>query len=140
MLKRYPSDKINRTKNAEKFPSLFFRELQLITVLFCDSNMSWSTRFVRLSKIVCGIFYFRCRFAFVKVYIFVQQNAWKLANYIYTYTIHTYIYTYIHTHTHVYLCNYQKNVRSRLSPQWLCGNSCTWAHDVPWVATRPLWW
>ena len=19
---------------------------------------------------------------------------------------------------------------SRLSPQWLCGNSCTWAHDV----------
>ena len=21
-------------------------------------------------------------------------------------------------------------VPSRLSPQWLCGNSCTWAHDV----------
>ena len=24
----------------------------------------------------------------------------------------------------------KKNVPSRLSPQWLCGNSCTWAHDV----------
>ena len=24
----------------------------------------------------------------------------------------------------------KNNVPSRLSPQWLCGNSCTWAHDV----------
>ena len=31
---------------------------------------------VRLSKIVCGIFHFRFRFVFIKVYIFVQQNAW----------------------------------------------------------------
>ena len=23
-----------------------------------------------------------------------------------------------------------KNVPYRLSPQWLCGNSCSWAHDV----------
>ena len=30
---------------------------------------------VRLSKIMCGIFHFRFRFAFIKVYIFVQQNA-----------------------------------------------------------------
>ena len=22
------------------------------------------------------------------------------------------------------------NVSSRLSPEWLCGNSCTWAHNV----------
>ena len=27
-----------------------------------------------LSKTVCGIFYFRFRFVFIKVYIFVQQN------------------------------------------------------------------
>ena len=33
---------------------------------------------VRLSKIVCGIFHFRFRFVFIKVYIFVQQNAWTL--------------------------------------------------------------
>ena len=25
---------------------------------------------------------------------------------------------------------YVINVPSRLSTQWLCGNSCTWAHDV----------
>ena len=27
-------------------------------------------------------------------------------------------------------CYHENNVPSRLSPQWLCGNSCTWAHDV----------
>ena len=27
--------------------------------------------------------------------------------------------------------NHENNVvPSRLLPQWLCGNSCTWAHDV----------
>ena len=30
----------------------------------------------------------------------------------------------------VYAIMKWKNVPSRLSPQWLCGNSCTWAHDV----------
>ena len=29
-----------------------------------------------------------------------------------------------------YICNHENNVPSRLSQQWLCGNSCTWAHDV----------
>ena len=29
---------------------------------------------------------------------------------------------------YVYICNHENNVPSRLSPQWLCGNSCTWAH------------
>ena len=33
---------------------------------------------VCLSKTVCGIFYFRFRFGSIKVYIFVQQNAWTL--------------------------------------------------------------
>ena len=32
----------------------------------------------RLSEIVCGIFHFRFRSVFIKVYIFVQQNAWTL--------------------------------------------------------------
>ena len=27
-------------------------------------------------------------------------------------------------------CNHENNVPSRLLPQWLYGNSCTWAHDV----------
>ena len=26
--------------------------------------------------------------------------------------------------------NYENNVPSQLSPQWLCGNSFTWAHNV----------
>ena len=33
---------------------------------------------IRLSKTVCGIFRFRFRLVFIKVYIFVQQNAWTL--------------------------------------------------------------
>ena len=27
------------------------------------------------------------------------------------------------------MCNHESNVPSLVSPQWLCGNSCTWAHD-----------
>ena len=38
--------------------------------------------------------------------------------------IYIYIYIYIRT------CNYENNVPSQLSPQWLFGISCTWAHDV----------
>ena len=30
----------------------------------------------------------------------------------------------------MYICNHENNVPSRLSPQWLCGNSCTWGHDI----------
>ena len=30
----------------------------------------------------------------------------------------------------IYVCYHENNVPSRLSPQWLCGNSCTWAHDA----------
>ena len=30
----------------------------------------------------------------------------------------------------IYICNHENNVPSRLSTQWLRGNSCTWAHDV----------
>ena len=27
-------------------------------------------------------------------------------------------------------CNHEDNMPSRLSQQWLSGNSCTWANDV----------
>ena len=30
----------------------------------------------------------------------------------------------------LYIYNHENNVPSGLSPQWLCDNSCTWAHDV----------
>ena len=50
MLKKFPLDKINGTKNALFF---FFRELQLITVLFliCDSYMKCGTRLISLKRV-----------------------------------------------------------------------------------------
>ena len=33
-------------------------------------------------------------------------------------------------HNITYICYHEHNMPSMLSPQWLCGNSCTWAHDV----------
>ena len=54
--------------------------------------------------------------------------------YIYITYIYTYIYIYhinlYFTYTYIYICNHENNMLSRLSPQWLCDNSCTWAHDV----------
>ena len=73
MLKKIPSDKISGTKNALSFLSQapthhkFTFDLRFLYEL---------KRKVRLSKTLCGIFSFRFRFAFIKVYIFVQQNAW----------------------------------------------------------------
>ena len=52
--------------------------------------------------------------------------------YVYIY-VYIYIYTYIYTHnihTYAYVRNHGNNLLSRLSLQWPCGNSCTWAHDV----------
>ena len=72
MLKQFPSDKINRTKNA----------------LFCLSPIPTHHSFtfnlrllyelkykVRVTKTVCKMFHFRFRFVFIKVYVFVQRNA-----------------------------------------------------------------
>ena len=75
MSKIIPSDKINGTKNA-----LFFLSRAPTHHIF-----TFNLRFLyelkhkaRLFKIVCGVFHFRFRFVFIKVYIFVQQNAWTL--------------------------------------------------------------
>ena len=37
---------------------------------------------------------------------------------------------YIYIYIYIYICNHKNNVPSRLSPQWLCDNLCTWAYDV----------
>ena len=75
MLKKFPSDKISGTKNA------------LFLLLWTPSHHSFTfnLRFldevkqkVYLSKTACGIFHFRFRFVFMKVYIFVQKDAWTL--------------------------------------------------------------
>ena len=73
MLKEFPSDKINGTKNV-----LFF-------LPWAPTNHSFNLQFlyelkrkICLSKAVCGIFHFRFRLVFIKAYIFVHQKAWTL--------------------------------------------------------------
>ena len=75
ILKRFPWDKINGTKNA-----LFFL---LRAPTHHSFTFNWRLLYelkqkVCLSKTVCGVFHFRFRFVFIKVCIFVQQNAWTL--------------------------------------------------------------
>ena len=75
ILKKVPSDKINSIKNV------FFFLFQAPTHHSFTFNLWFLYELkhkVRLSKTVCGIFHFRFRFVFIKVYIFVQQNAWAL--------------------------------------------------------------
>ena len=71
MLKKFPSDKINGTKNA-----LFF-----LSRAPTHHSFTFNLRFlyelkhkVHISETVCEIFFFRFRFVFIKEYIFVQQN------------------------------------------------------------------
>ena len=44
--------------------------------------------------------------------------------------IYIYIYMQYICNIYIYICNHKNNVPSRLSPQWPCGNPCSWAHDV----------
>ena len=75
ILKKFPSDKINGTQNV-----LFF-----LSRAPTQHSFTFNLRFlyeprhkVRLSKNVCEIFHFRFHFVFIKVYIFIQQNAWTI--------------------------------------------------------------
>ena len=36
----------------------------------------------------------------------------------------------MYVYIYIYIRNHENNVPIQLSPQWLCGNSCAWAHDV----------
>ena len=84
MFKKISLDKIN----VKKMHSFFFREIQLVTVLFLiiiiilfyyNLVLFFKLKHkVHLSIIVCGIFHFRFRLVFTKVYISVQQKAWTL--------------------------------------------------------------
>ena len=60
----------------KKMPPFFFRELQLIKSFTFNLRFLYELRHkARLFKTVCEIFHFRFRLVFIKVYIFVQQNA-----------------------------------------------------------------
>ena len=74
-LKKIPLGKINGTKNA----------LCFLLRASTHHSFSFNLRFlfelkhkVCLSKSAWEIFHFRYRFVFIKVYTFVQQNAWTL--------------------------------------------------------------
>ena len=69
ILKKFPSDKVNTTKNA-----LFF-----ISRVPTHHSFTFNSQFlyqlkhmVHISKIVSGIFHFQFRLVFIKLYIFVQ--------------------------------------------------------------------
>ena len=75
MLNKFPLDKINGTKNV------FFFLSRAPTRHSLTSNLRFLYELkhnVRLSKTISGIFRFQFRFVFIKVFIFVQQNAWTL--------------------------------------------------------------
>ena len=74
-MEEFPSVKINSTKNA------LFTHWRAPT----HRSFTFNLRFlyelkhsVCLSKTVCGILYLRSYFVFIKVYIFIQKNAWTL--------------------------------------------------------------
>ena len=73
MLKKFPSDKINGTNMP-----FFSRASTHHSFTFNLQFLYELKHKVRLSKTVCRIFYCRFRFVFIKVYIFVPQNAWIL--------------------------------------------------------------
>ena len=75
MLKKIPSDKINGTKNALFFLS---RAPTHHSFTFNLWFLYEQKHKVRISKTVYGISHFQFRSVFIKVYIFVQQNAWTL--------------------------------------------------------------
>ena len=72
MLKKFPSDKINGTKNVLSFLSRAPAHHSFTLKLRFLYQLKYK---VRLSKTACGIFHFRFRFVFIKVYVFVQQSA-----------------------------------------------------------------
>ena len=75
MLKKFPLDKVNGTKNALFFLSQAPTHHRFIFNLRFLYELK---RKMGLSKTVCEIFHFRFRFVFIKVYVFVQQNVWTL--------------------------------------------------------------
>ena len=75
MLKTFPLNKINITKNA-----LFFLAQAPTHYNFTfDSQFLYELKdMFHLSKTVCRIFHFRFRLVFIKVHIFLQQKTWAL--------------------------------------------------------------
>ena len=73
MLKKFPSEKINVTKNALSF---LWRATTHHSFTFNSQFLYELKHMVHLSKTLRGIFHFRFRLVSIKVYIFVQQKAY----------------------------------------------------------------
>ena len=72
ILKKFPTDKINSTRNVLFFLS---RAPSHQSFTFSLQSLYELKGKIRLSKPLCAIIHFRFPFAFIKVYSFVQQNA-----------------------------------------------------------------
>ena len=72
MLKKLPSGK---KKNGTKNAPFFSRAPTYLSLTFNLRFLYELKQKVRLSKTMCEIFHFRCRFVLMKVCIFLQQNA-----------------------------------------------------------------
>ena len=63
-----------------------------------------------------------------------MKNVSYVGLYIYVYAIsdprHTECSNLTEARWALFIRNHENNVPSRLSPQWLCGKSCTWGHNV----------
>ena len=67
-----------QNKRYKRYPIFFLRAPTHHSLLFNLRFLYELKHKVRLSKNVRGIFHFRFRFVFIKVYIFIQQNACTL--------------------------------------------------------------
>ena len=76
MLKKYPSDKINVAKKRCK--ENFARAPTHHSFTFNSRFLYELKHKVHLPKSVCGIFHFRFRLVFIKVYNFVQQKVYGI--------------------------------------------------------------
>ena len=61
----------------------------------------------------------------MQIYLYICYHITTMHIYI-MYNIYIICIIYIY----IYICSHKKNVPLELSPQWLCDNSCTWAHDA----------
>ena len=82
-----------------------------VNLIFISTHLH--TRLVSFWCFIKERFYISISQIFIYIYIYIYINKYK-------------IYTYIY----IYICNHENNVPSWSSPQWRCGNSCTWALDV----------
>ena len=79
MLKNFFSDKINGTKTF--FLSFFLSRAPTHDSFTFNLQFLYELKcMVYLPKTVCGIFHFRFRLVFIRVYIFVQLKAWNFEN------------------------------------------------------------